>query len=529
MIFIIPSLASIYNQLFDPCLVTDKQGLVVYFNPTAQEVFGSTIRNCLGKNLFELIKFQTSPIENKIVEGLITLDSQDLGPFQIKKFANDDLITYLLRDTSFEINIHKKYKERTQALIQLNQEQERIIEQRTSNLSFANKLLENVVSLSRQTIFNFDHKGNLIEAFPKSTKEWQLYEILEGHFTKQQTAEWISHLQQKTIALQDLLGLTPDKIILNGIEYSTSFHFSEMPKADSIIVVILKDLTNENFLINQTNIKNQLINSIYKASIHHGFYLDAIKETNSIFRSIEIATDQEEIKKLLHALRGTLSCFGPEGIEEKIMTIEKRRPFQLGEHEIETIGEDYNKKIEILLNHLPFLKRETVLVPKQMLKDVAEGREHFKILGQYHQLDLKNIILSFENYIRELSDTHHVEVDIKINIENQNLFLDHQFNACISQFLIHGIRNSFAHILRQGLENSISLSLSLKDDIILCIESEGLVEKPNTEFQLSGQGQGLKLVDDLAKMNSSRTELIISQDKKKSFYSLYIPVIKALS
>jgi hypothetical protein len=128
-------------------------------NPIAVEVFGAEIRNSIGKQLSDVIEFKTIPIEQKIIEDFVIIKDQSFGPFQIKKYTNKDLTLYLMRDTSVEINIHKKYKEKTRSLIKLNEEQEQIIEQRTSHLSFTNKLLENVVKgQSELTIHQYNSK-----------------------------------------------------------------------------------------------------------------------------------------------------------------------------------------------------------------------------------------------------------------------------------------------------------------------------------------------------------------------------------
>jgi hypothetical protein len=517
------------NQLFDSCIVTDPDGAILFINPIALELFGAEIRNSIGKHLCDVMEFKTAPIEQKIIEDFVTIKNQPYGPFQIKKYTNKALTLFLMRDTSIEINIHKKYKEKTRSLIKLNEEQEQIIELRTSHLSFTNKLLENVVSLSDQMILNFDMKGVLLKAFPESGKlndhfqRFELYQLLDGAFTQSQTTDWLMHLQLKTLPIEDLIELAPESITIAGIHYAVTFHLSEIAKMDPLLVVILRDLTKEEFLIDQASKKNELINSIYKASIHQDVYLDTIKETNHIFETIKHTSDTSEIKRKLHTLRGSLSCFGPDGLEQKVKSLETRETFNSINDEIDLLKKDYQKRIDALFKHLPHLKLETIMLPRAVIRDIANGKQTVQTLRQYDQLNLSKVITSFENYIRELSEASGYKVRIKMNLEVQNLYLDHKFNTCITQFLIHGIRNSFAHIFRQEIENSIELKLTFAENIVLCIESVGLVQKPNTELGLSGQGQGLKLVEDLAQANSSQTSLVISEDKKKSFYTLRIP------
>jgi hypothetical protein len=516
-------------QIFDSCIVTGQDGAILFINPIAIELFGAEIRNSVGKQLSGVMEFKTTPIEQKIIEDFVVVKNLPYGPFQIKKYTNKDLTLYLMRDTSTEINIHKKYKEKTRSLIKLNEEQEQIIELRTSHLSFTNRLLENVVSLSDQMILNFDMKGILLKSFPESDKKnehfqkFELYQLLEGAFSQSQTTDWLMHIQLKTLPMEDLIELAPESITIAGIHYAVTFHLSEIAKMAPLLVVILRDLTKEEFLIDQASKKNELINSIYKASIHQDVYLDTIKETNHIFETIKRTSDTSEIKRKLHTLRGSLSCFGPDGLEQKVKYLETRGIFNAINEEIDHLKQDYQKRIDVLFKHLPHLKLETIMVPRTVIRDIANGKQSVETLRQYDQLNLSKVISSFENYIRELSEASGYKVRIKMNIPAQYLYLDHKFNTCITQFLIHGIRNSFAHIFRQELDNSIELKLTIADSIELCIESDGLVLNPNVELGLSGQGQGLKLVEDLAQANSSQTSLVISEDKKKSFYTLRIP------
>jgi hypothetical protein len=520
---------SLFENLFDPCLATDSSGIILFVNSIAQETFGKEVRQSIGKSLSSVITFKAEPIEQKIVETKINIGREDFGVFQVMQITQDTLTLFIMRDTSYEIKIHDKYKEKTKALIQLNQDQEKIIEQRTQHLSFANKLLENVVSIADQVVLYFNQEGALIDFFPQKSQLKEVFQntsiqdIFLPEFNETQTNDWLRHLKNKNIPVNDLLDLTPTKANIAGANYSISFHYSEIINLPPVIVVILKDLTKEEKLIELAASKNHLIVSIYKASIHHAIYGNVVQEALRIFDALETVSLLSEAKKSLHALRGSLSCFGPDGFEETVKRIENLEDILQINKESQELKANYIKYIDVLYNHLPYLKDEFSIVPKQLLKQVANGQTRASILRQFELLDLGKALSSFEKYVFELSHSTGISVHCSLKLLDKSQYLDNKFQSCITQFLIHGIRNSFAHVLRKDLYSSIELREELGEELKIIIETTGLIRDPNSELDLSGKGQGIKLVDDLAKLRMCKTSLSISLNKRQSVYVLSIP------
>ena len=111
------------------------------------------------------------------------------------------------------------------------------------------------------------------------------------------------------------------------------------------------------------------------------------------------------------------------------------------------------------------------------------------------------------------------------------MFLRIELFSVVNQFFIHGLRNTVAHVfaketmLDEG-RNSIDIgAVEQNGYLLLMIKSKGEIQKnEGVSSVLSGQKQGLVLIDELAKSFDCEIDLEIDYQNNQSVFGLRIPM-----
>lgn len=322
---------SVFDMLLEPLFVLSNEGSVIYLNDSASQITDISIRKALNaKHFLDLIKFSidipelqqlkliNEPVPYRELEFNSISGKTGRVQVGIQPFTSEDQQHWIVyfRDVTLEHNLHEKYKSEleqkelyTTKLEQAHQELsrysenlEKMVSERTKELTKLNTTLRALLDSLDQGFFIFDRQGKCLPVYSKSCVNllghppnklffWEAIRADKSAYV--QIEKWINNLFLQTLPFKDLISLGPDKV--QGIE----------DKSVSLNFYPVNDLQNELEAVVVVATNKTELEAAEKAAERERAYSQMV--VNVVRRKKEIIRFIFDVQKLLDELNGAIA------------------------------------------------------------------------------------------------------------------------------------------------------------------------------------------------------------------------------
>jgi hypothetical protein len=528
----------------DACIVVNNDEELLFHNPGLL-VLGNLKERELKKikKLSELVTFNELPTNDLSVESDFTFFNSSLGFGQIKKVLLDEnSFMLIIKDLSIEKNLQVKFHEQIIELKRLNSNLEKLVELRTHELLTSNHYLSGILNSFNQAIFSVNERGEIdlgtglnLEILGDK-KPLLLADLFQDQMTSDQTLNWLRLLFSTALSFEDMVGVAPEEVTYSSRPFKITYYPMHEKKSDSkSLIVALTNISHELQVRSELGHNQVIASSLLKASKNANRFNEAMEECRGILDSL---LDPSLVPSLsvakLHALKGLFSYYGPEGFDVKVHAIE------ISHHavpelikSIASLQEQFELILAKIKNLLPHLQQGKHLISQNeltLLHNASSMQEVREILMPHRLLDLEELCLSLESYIKEMAAGVSKELN-QFSVDCSHYFVEMELFPLINQFLIHGLRNSIAHVFSYQLsevrqENNVHLAVIQNDESVsLTIMTKGILHpRESKDSVLSGQKQGLILIEQMANYFGCQMSLVLDSQKNQSHFNLLIPI-----
>lgn len=429
-------------------------------------------------------------------------------------------------------------------------ELERVVEERTEELSRANFEIQMLLDHAGQGFFSFDRSGRIgnelshecYRIFRKNISGDSVSELL-GAYCRPDEADLISKIIDKSFKTTEAfeskvyLSLLPQELKIRDMTVSLEYQMVE--DSDSRrVMTILTDVTETHALM--------LIHEEEKRNLK--MIVRVIKNRNSFLRSLEdyeaftkdgcrklveqkIDTREllTELFRMVHTYKGDFAQWGFSKTESALHEIESLIAFQ---RTLDTSVEDIVEFIEEL-DFEKAIEKDLMILENAIGKSFVQGDEYYEIsraeivsleesaealdsetlisrIKELRLVNLKELLIPYDDYIKTLA----FELDKKVNplqVVGEDLKIDRKYYHDLIKVLTHIFRN----IMDYGIEEPemrLRQSKSESGSITCRIR------------RTSDSTMALDLEDDGSGIDSqSLLKILLQRDAGKADYYLQLP------
>ena len=536
------------ENVSDACLIYGTGDQVIFYNQAFLFLAEMKERDFKKiKHFSNIITFSEFPPDDLAIETEFEFYNSIKGFGLISKIKIADEQTMLvIKNLSIEKNLHSKYQNQVLQLKALNVHLEDLVNLRTQQLLRSNNYLSGILVSFEQAIFTVEESGEIdlknalnIGVLGGSSPS-HLAEIFSEKMSLEETAEWLRLLYGQALSFEDMVMVAPDEINYLGSPFRVTYYpfYGENARMQSLIVAIT-NIAQEVRIRSELSSRELIAANLFKASKNGNRFNGALEECRSLFNDLLNDESQfDQVLRDLHSLKGLLSYYGPVGLDIKVHEIEiSNKSLQSMKEMVSELKSDFEDAISKTQALLPHLRNDNKVVSQVILNNLnnaANTQEVKSILLPFTSLDLEGFCASFKDYLSEILFNVQKELNA-ISINCPSIYLDLEIFPLINQFLIHGLRNSVAHVFTEevvpGLyENEIHISSRLNVGFLqLDIETRGVLdeidrERVKSKTTLSGQKKGIELIEQLANKFGCQIFLTLSHELNRSHFSISIPL-----
>jgi hypothetical protein len=532
------------DHVTDACLVLNKDQEIIFHNQALLMLGQLKDREVKKKAYFsELISFSEIPHEYLAIETHFQFFNSQKGFGQVRKVdLSDGLSLVMIKDLTIEKHLHQRFQEQLHELKDLNQNLEKLVEERTQQLLRTNKYLTGILDSFNQAIFTADVSGKIDLSNGLNLQilgaivPTQLSEFFQGQMGQEETKKWLGLLFDGALSFEDMTAIAPQNITFLGTPFRMTYYpfYNDHQLLHSLIIA-LTNITEEVRVRDALNERERLAASLLKASHNGNRFNGALEECREILHALLQGNYSLELARpKLHALKGLFSYYGPAELDLAVHEIEVAEVSWSEKYAlIEKLNDQFEKNVSKIVDLLPHLKSDKKLIPLAELNKLegtmTEVSER-EILLPYVHLDLDEFCHSLKEYVADISSSVGKDLN-EYKSACQNLYLRMELFSLVNQFFIHGLRNSVAHVFAEQMsgdfvENKIEITAVEKEGCILLeIKTKGrILQKEGSSSVLSGQKQGLVLIEELAMKFECQMELMIDPQKNQSLFCLKVPM-----
>lgn len=257
-----------------------------------------------------------------------------------------------LRDVSLEKTLHDKYKAELdkkedvirhlqvarEKLEEYSRNLERMVAERTSELSEANRLLKTILDSLGQGILVFDSDGSCLPIFSKVSSH-----LLEGEPTgravedvlklqgggRSEFGNWRTAVFAGMLEFDDLVPLAPARYAHSeGLEIFLNYNpMRSESGAIKGVVLVATDRTQEMKALREAERERVLVKKVVRVSRHRESFRKFVQDARVVLGQLASAkslAEPEEIGRQLHTLKGGAATFALEGIASECHELEER-------------------------------------------------------------------------------------------------------------------------------------------------------------------------------------------------------------
>ncbi len=549
---------SIFDSFLDSILVVDSKNNVHYGNVAASTLFEvSSKRLSLGKSLSQYVEFasidtgenEMTPEKIQGIQGAsqfkevsFKTKSDKTGTLQFNmQLVGDDRWLVYLRDVSLEKTLHIKYrgeldskenviKELEAAKVQLleySKNLESKVQERTRELSDANRLQKAILDSLGQGILVFNAEGICLPVFSQVCKQifgkdptgMKIEEVLAMNANETDSFEkWRQATFSEMLAFEDMSALAPkrwaaakDKEI--GLDYYA------MRGAENEIrnlVLVATDRTAEAAAQAEAMRERVLVKKLAQVARNRNAFRQFLKDSRALLAELQTSkggkSDRVSILRRLHNLKGGAASFSFDVIARSVHGLESivHHASEIGHELRREISDKANEIQAELLNQvnalsemLGKLDKESstfIEIPDEVclrwairLLESNEPKAHavgVEIASACVEAPIENSIKHHEVSLREMA-AKQGKVLNKIELIGGETLVPEKPLQPLMNSLIHAFRNSIDHGLEtkeERLKLRKKLEGLLQVKVIKIVQPDGTID---LIMEIKDDGRGI--------------------------------------
>lgn len=363
---------ALFDSLLEPTFILDAEGKVIYCNEPAALICAHSVRKISrGMALKDLLAF-SEPIEGldqlpQVVDATpykevnYTTPGGQQGKVQItlQPIQNESEVPHwivFIRDVTLEERLQKKYRaeleqkedvilalQRAQAELEVySKNLEKMVEDRTRQISHMNRLMKALLDSLGQGFFIFDPQGlclevsskaceSTLETIPQGKMIWDVLKLTDKKV--EGFKKWMTTLFSEMLPFEDLAPLGPE-VFPHSQGRNISLEYfplrSELGQIDGVVVVAT-DVTSlveaRKLAENEKQHAKLIINMIRSKNEMGRFVREAQVILKDLRSSIAVPTDQWDLDAIfrhLHTLKGGAGLFAIHKLSESCHHAETR-------------------------------------------------------------------------------------------------------------------------------------------------------------------------------------------------------------
>jgi two-component system chemotaxis sensor kinase CheA len=504
---------AIFDSLLDAVLVIDESSNLLYGNQAASQLFDVSQRRLAAqKPVLDLIQFaEPEGFQPEFLKQILAATpykemsficksgKDGWGQVSIQPNEVDGQIQYVIyiRDVTLEQSLQRKYRaeleQKEHVILDLRKAQaelenysknlEKMVAERTRELSHANALLNAILNSLGQGFLVFDREGcclsvysricqSILETVPEGQMIEQVLRVPERELNDFKT--WRTTLFEEPIPFEDLVPLGP-RTFAHSREWMVELEFypmrDEQKKVDGVVVVA-SNKTAEHKARKEAERERQLVMMILKIVKAKRQFVAFIHEAQKLIADLQeaIQKPQLDVHALayhLHTLKGGAGSFSVQDLQGLAHTCEDvlaewgRAPHNSAEQ-----NQQRQRLSELIANLRlamdTFLSQYGVLVgtnleagPRRVevpMSDLLECAELLPVAQreQLREWTREPLMVAFEHYrdlVQDLAISQNKQL-APLTIEGGELRVFPEYYQEVFGNLVHVFRNAVDH----GLE-----------------------------------------------------------------------------
>ncbi len=534
----------LFDTLLEPVFVLNKNKGVVYANDTAAIISSQNLRRLIkNQTSFDQIFKFNEPLEflnelEKITEPTpykelnFTNCSDEQGKVQItvqRMYFNTEEAHWIVffRDVTLEERLQKKYKAELESkesyilelqkakaeLENYSQNLEKMVSERTAELSQLNQTLSALLNSLGQGFFIFDQDGQchdvyskacleLLEAAPAKKKVWDVLHLPENKVSGFQ--KWMMTAFSEMLPFEDLAPLAPQDYA-HSEKRNIQLEYFPLRSEDTVIQSIVVMATDKTALIaaqKEAEAEKNKVQQILKIIQNKKQIPLFISETKSqLDQLLNIKknwqpNDLESLKRILHTLKGNAALYNIQPLADKAHHLETKVA-----EDIHFASQNWSDDVHSMNNDF----QDFLNLKNELINDRENDNSNFRV---------EDFFLPFDSEMKKISTQLGKKVKpLSISTPPQ-LQLDETQYASLFSSMIHFIRNSLDHGIEspelriqkgKSPEGEIKIALHNKADLLEIHVSDDGAGLNFDKLRQKAQERGLPS----AQMNQEQLSMLI--------------------
>lgn len=499
---------SLFDTLLEPTFILNKEKRIVYGNETASIVCGLTIRR-MQKMTFEEVLTFSEPLD-----WLQNLENvKDPAPYKEVRFKNAEgqegrvQITcqpleeghwiVFVRDVTLEERLQQKYRgeleqkegyilelqKAQQELEKYSKNLEKMVEERTLELSRLNQLMTALLDSLGQGFFIFDKDGlclevsskaclQTIEQDPKGKKIWEIFKISDKKVEGFQ--KWMFTLFSEMLPFEDIAPLGPQEFPHSqgkniAIEYFPLRSSSGIVEGVVVVSSDITSLVQARIQAEQERQHAKLILNLFQSQKEVSRF---VKESETMIQDMKKLLmapfenwDLQELFRILHTLKGGAALFSVAEMAKlshqaenelnrfkDATSPETAEGLQRSCLSVQTSFHEFIQQSKSILGAKAFSDIRSVDVPIQEIQLLCERLSSWhqgvvlaeELKQKYILEPIESFFQSYEQVVRTTAEKENKQVAPLQFINGQLPVLGEAYSSLFA-CMVHAFRNSVDH------------------------------------------------------------------------------------
>lgn len=540
----------LFDSLLEPVFIVNENLQIIYCNETAAVISQLSQRKLMRSQMkitevfklsepidgFEKLNQVTDPTPYKEVQFQTTDGSEGKAQITVQRLGQDPQWIVFIRDVTLEERLQKKYRAELDAkedvieklkkaqveLENYSKNLEKMVEDRTSEISELNQKLKALLDSLNQGFLIFDSTGTcwevtskacqkVLETDPAGQKIWDVLKLSENKHDG--FRKWMITLFGELLPFEDIAALGPKEFSHSlGKKINLEYYPIRNSKNEiSGVVLVSTDITElvqAQMIAEKEKANSQFILKVIKQKKSFlGFYEEIHRQHQELMQAVQSAPsfwNQELIFRLLHTIKGGASTYSVKSIADKAHNLEDQIL------KLQNDPEEFNRDIwNTELNQLNFefqnlksdlevllgpqnqqhtvdqveLPRETLSQVLSLLESWSKTRElSLDLQAQYLTESVQETFSSFQFILQSTADQLGKKVEDLKFLDPTVRWSPKPYSGFLST-LVHVFRNAVDHGLESPQER-----LALGKPEKGCIQMQ--LNKLDKGFELMIQDDG---------------------------------------
>lgn len=366
---------------------------------------------------------------------------------------------------------------------------------------------------------------DLLETDPASKHIAEVLKIPQHE--KEDFNFWINLIFSEVLDFNDSISIAPKKYPHSSgrIIELTFQQYREESQTTEGIILIAKDKTKKEEKIEELKKKEKTLQMILKISKERNNLLIFIKKTREMIKYLKKQRDINELKRILHTIKGGASFFYIENLKNLAHSLESELSKTIKQNdECGEIGEKYsnlikneldfflNEQIDIIgenFENQSYLKKIEINTLFKFLDEIKKRRETHELVSSFFfeiiDEPIESFFFRFNSILQELSIAEEKKIN-PILLTTEKIKILPEFYQDFFDELIHIFRNIVSHGIEPHHERE-KIGKPIAGTVKVSIKLEETKKKEekilNIEIEDDGRGISAELIRTKLKFNYS--------------------------